>query len=250
MYVGEGRLAKDAIVTMSLIAANTSQIHVGSGILPYRTRNVALLAVTFKTLDQLAPGRMVLGLGGWWEPLATRTGLRNRKPLTAMREIVTVARDLLAGKTVTFHGEFVDVEGIRFDADEDDDARSYPVRIEIGAVRMGMVTLAGEIADGVLLDFLVPVSYTREAVSAAKAGAAKSGRDFYTFGVPQLIATSINDRDPDAAVLDCKAFLAQYLALDVQRLLQERLRRRVLPLRFQVHCHVVVAHGRFGVHLA
>ena len=63
----------------------------GSGILPYRTRNVGLFAVTFKTLDDLAPGRMRMGLGPWWEPLASRTGLPNRKPLKAMREVITVS---------------------------------------------------------------------------------------------------------------------------------------------------------------
>lgn len=212
VWVGEGRLANSALVPMTLIAANTSRIKVGSGILPYRTRNAALLAVTFKTLDDLAPGRMRLGLGPWWEPLATRTGLANRKPLLAMREVITVCRELLAGRTVTFHGEFVDVEDIRFDGPDDDDGKSYAVPIYIGAVRMGMVQLSGEIADGVLLDFLVPPAYNVEAMAAARRGAALSGRSMDTFEVPQLIATSIDEADPASAVDDCRAFLTQYIA--------------------------------------
>ena len=56
IWVGEGRLASNGIIPITLIAAHTKRIKVGSGILPYRTRNVALLAVTAKTLDDLAPG--------------------------------------------------------------------------------------------------------------------------------------------------------------------------------------------------
>lgn len=212
VWVGEGRLANSAIIPMTLIAANTSRVKIGSGILPYRTRNAALLAVTFKTLDDLAPGRMRLGLGPWWEPLATRTGLPNRKPLLAMREVITVARELLAGHTVTFDGEFVQADEIRFDGPADDDGKSYPVPIYIGAVRMGMVALSGEIADGVLLDFLVPPSYNVEAMDAVRRGAARSGRPLDDFEVPQLIACSVDDDDPASAIDDCRAFLTQYIA--------------------------------------
>ena len=47
----------------------------GSGVIPIWTRNVGLLAATFSTLDELAPGRIMLGLGAWWEPLATKVGV-------------------------------------------------------------------------------------------------------------------------------------------------------------------------------
>lgn len=212
VWVGEGRLVTNAVVPITLIAAHTKRIKVGSGILPYRTRNAALLAVTWKTLDDLAPGRMRMGLGGWWEPLATRCGLPNHKPLKAMREVITVTKEMLAGGSVTHHGEFVDVEQVKFDGPSDDDGHAYPVPVYIGAVRMGMCALAGEIADGVLLDFLVPPSYNDLAIEAVQAGAAKSGRSLDDFEVPQLVAVSANDNDPQKAIDDCKEFLTQYIA--------------------------------------
>ena len=212
VWVGEGRLATNAVVGITLIAANTQRIKVGSGILPYRTRNAALMAVTWKTLDDLAPGRMRLGLGGWWEPLATRCGLPNAKPLKAMREVITVTKGMLAGEMVTHHGEFVDVDSVKFDGPTDDDGRAYPVPIYIGAVRMGMCRLAGELADGVLLDFLVPPSYNDLAMAAVRDGAKASGRSLDGFDVPQLIAASIDDDDPQKAIDDCKEFLTQYIA--------------------------------------
>ncbi|HAF67624.1 MAG TPA: LLM class flavin-dependent oxidoreductase [Acidimicrobiaceae bacterium] len=212
VWVGEGRLATNAVVAISLIAANTKQINIGSGILPYRTRNAALLAVTWKTLDDLAPGRMRLGLGGWWEPLATRCGLPNHRPLKAMREVITVVKGMLRGDEVTYKGEFVDVDQVKFDGPTDDDGHSYPVPIYIGAVRMGMCQLAGEIADGVLLDFLVPPSYNDLAMEAVRRGAKISGRSMNDFDVPQLIAASVDDKEPQKAIDDCKEFLTQYIA--------------------------------------
>lgn len=212
IWVGEGRLASNGVIPMTLIAAHTKRVKVGSGILPYRTRNVALLAVTAKTLDDLAPGRIRLGLGGWWEPLATRVGLPNEKPLVAMREIVTVVRQLLAGNEVTFSGEFVNVDRIRFDGASDDDGKAYPVEVHIGAVRMGMCALAGEVADGVLLDFLVPPEYNDDALAAVRRGAERSGRSLDGFQVPQLVAVAANDDDPQQAIDDCKEFLTQYIA--------------------------------------
>ncbi len=212
IWVGEGRLANNGVVPMSVIAAYTKRIKIGSGILPYRTRNPALLAVTAKTLDDLAPGRIRLGLGGWWEPLATRVGLPNNKPLKAMREIITVVRQLLDGQEVTYEGEFVNLDSVKFDGKSDDFGRSYPVEIHIGAVRMGMCALSGEIADGALLDFLVPPSYNDEALVAIQKGAEKSGRSLDNFQVPQLIAVSVNNDDRQQAIDDCKEFLTQYIA--------------------------------------
>lgn len=212
VWVGESRLTVDAMVPISLIAAGTSRIKVGSGVLPYRTRNVALLALAFKTLEMLAPGRIRLGLGAWWEPLASQTGLPNIKPLKAMREIVTVVSNLLKGETVTYQGEFVNVDRIRFDGPSDDERRVYQIPIFIGAVRPRMVELAGEVAEGVLLDFLLPPSYTVAAIKQAELGAKKADKSFCSFQVPQLIGYLADDTHPEDTIKECKAFLTQYIA--------------------------------------
>ena len=212
VWVGESRLTVDALVPITLIAAETKRIKVGSGVLPYRTRNAALIALTFKTLETLSPGRMRLGLGAWWEPLATQTGLPNRKPLTAMREVLTVVKGLLDGKTVTLDGEFVNVRDIRFDGLADDVPKPFDIPLYIGAVRPKMVALAGELCDGVLLDFLLPPSYTVDAMGWIRDAATAAGRNVDAFEVPQLIGFCADDNDPAAAVDTCRAFLTQYIA--------------------------------------
>lgn len=211
LWVGEGRLRRDAVTQLTLAAAATRRAYLSSGIVPFRTRNVALLATTWKTLYQLAPDRVRLGLGAWWEPIASRTGLPTARPLTAMREVVTVLRALLAGREATLAGDYVQVDRIRFDAVEDEAGARYPVPLYLAAVGRRMLALAAEIADGALLDFFLPPSYTREATAVldeTPRGAGLSERP----DRPQLVACCVDDRDPDQALAEMRAVLTRYLA--------------------------------------
>src|SRR6266540_1738786 len=95
VWQAESRMVRDAIVPMAAFAAVTDRIKVGSGVINNWTRNAALIAATFLTLDDLAPDRVICGIGAWWDPLARNVGITRSKPLKAMRECVTVVRDLL-----------------------------------------------------------------------------------------------------------------------------------------------------------
>src|SRR5207302_5485051 len=132
VWQAESRLVREATVPMAAYAAVTDRIKIGSGVVNNWTRNVGLLAATFSTLDDLAPGRVMLGVGAWWDPLAAKVGIRRRKPLQAMREYVEVTRRLLAMENVTFHGEFVRVTDIEIDIVHGERAPKH-VPIYIGA---------------------------------------------------------------------------------------------------------------------
>src|SRR5512139_1118838 len=151
VWQAESRLVRDAIVPMAAYAATTKRIKIGSGVINNWTRNVALTAATFLTLDDLAPNRIICGIGAWWDPLAANVGIERKKPLLAMREHVTVVRDLLAMKRVSLHGEFVNVNEIELYIVHGR-REPRPVPIYIGATGMKMMALAGEIADGELLN--------------------------------------------------------------------------------------------------
>src|SRR6266536_2528420 len=92
VWQAESRLVREATVPMAAFAAVTNRIKVGSGVVNNWTRNVGLLAATFVTLDDLAPGRILLGIGAWWDPLASKVGIQRRKPLRAMRETIEATR--------------------------------------------------------------------------------------------------------------------------------------------------------------
>ena len=104
VWQAESRLVREATVPLAAFASVTERIKVGSGVVDCWSRNPARLAATFSTLDDLAPGRVILGIGAWWDPLAAKVGISRDRPLTMMREVVTVVRALLANQTVSFDG--------------------------------------------------------------------------------------------------------------------------------------------------
>lgn len=209
VWQAESRLVRDAIVPMAAYAAATERIKVGSGVINCWTRNPALIASTFLTLDDLAPDRTLLGIGAWWEPLASKVGVNRRRPLRAMREIVTVVRQLLNAQRVTFHGEFVHVTDIMLDVVY---GRKGPrhVPIYIGATGMKMMELAGEIADGVLLNYLVSPQYNERAMEHLEIGAKRAGRTVDDLDRPQLVVCSV-DHDRKKALDNARKLVTQYL---------------------------------------
>jgi len=209
VWQAESRLVREATVPMAAYAAVTERIAIGSGVVNTWTRNVGLLAATFSTLDDLAPGRVKLGLGAWWEPLATKVGVNRRRTLTCMRETVEATRRLLAMERVTYEGEFVHLDDVEIDIVHGDRSAKH-VPIYVGATAMGMMELAGEIGDGVLLNYLVGPAYNVEAMEHLAIGAARSERTVEDIDRPQLVVCSL---DPDRTVaLDrARELVAQYL---------------------------------------
>src|SRR5437660_11627444 len=81
VWQAESRLVRESTVPLAAFAAVTERIKLGSGVASMWVRNPAFLATTFSTLDDLAPGRVILGLGAWWDPLAAKVGVTRDKPL-------------------------------------------------------------------------------------------------------------------------------------------------------------------------
>jgi len=209
IWQAESRLVREATVPMAAYAAVTSRIKVASGVIPIWTRNVGLLAATFSTLDELAPGRVILGLGAWWEPLAGKVGIDRRRPLRAMREVVEATRRLLAMERVTYHGEFVHLDDVEIDIVHGDRSPKH-VPIYVGATDMQMMELAAEIADGVVLNYMVSPAYNREAMEHLAIGAARAGRSVDAIDRPQLVVCSL-DNDRELALDRSRELLTQYL---------------------------------------
>lgn len=209
VWQAESRLVRDAIVPMAAYAAVTSKIKVASGVINNWTRNIGLLASTFLTLDDLAEDRIICGIGAWWDPLASKVGIERRKPLKAMRETVTVFRELLNMGTVSFKGEFHNVDEIRLDVVH---GRTSPrnVPVYIGATGMKMMELAGEIADGVCLNYLVQPDYNLRAMDALERGAKKAGRSIDEIDRPQLVICSVGE-DRAKALDAARKMITQYL---------------------------------------
>lgn len=209
VWQAESRLVREATVPMAAFAAVTERIAVGSGVVNNWTRNAGLLAATFSTLDDLAPGRVMLGIGSWWDPLARKVGIDRSKPLRAMRETVEAVRRLLAMERVTYDGEFVHLDDVEIDIVHGERSPKH-VPIYIGATAMKMMELAGEIGDGVLLNYLVGPAYNVEAMEHLAIGAARAGRTVDDVDRPQLVVCSLDD-DRSLALDRARELVAQYL---------------------------------------
>ena len=209
VWQAESRLVRDAVVPMAAFAAVTSRIKIGSGVINNWTRNAAVIAATFLTLDDLAQDRIYCGIGAWWDPLAAKVGIQRRKNLLAMREVVTAVRRLLNRERVTFHGEFVQLDDVELDVVH---GRKEPRRVPIyiGATGPKMLALTGEIADGVVLNYLVSPKYNEMAMSQLKIGAKKAGKSVYDIDRPQLVVCSV-DEDRQKALDAARKLVTQYL---------------------------------------
>jgi 5,10-methylenetetrahydromethanopterin reductase len=209
VWQADSRLVRDAVVPMAAFGATTERIKIGSGVVDIWSRNAARLASTFSTLDDLAPGRVICGLGAWWDPLAEKVGIDRSRPLKVMREVVEAVRGLLNNETVSTDGYHVKLDGVELDYVHQE-RRPKHVPIYIGATGMQMMELTGEIADGAVLNYLVSPDYNVRALDALERGAAKAGRTLDDIDRPQLVVCSV-DTDRQAALDGARLLVTQYL---------------------------------------
>lgn len=218
IWQADTRLARDCIVMMSAFLTVTKRLRYGSGVLPIWTRNPAVIAASWSSMWELGGkydgrGRVMLGLGAWWEPIAGRVGVKRERPLLAMREYVESIRQLFTMEEVTYKGEFVNLDRIKLDV-AFSDASPRDIPIYIGATGDKMLEMSGEICDGVVLNYVVSTDYIRHAVSLVEKGAKKVGKTIEDIDRPELLICSLSDEDPQAAMDEGKKLVAYYFATE------------------------------------
>ncbi len=144
--------------------ARTDRLTVGIGILPAVARNPAITAMELATLANLAPGRLVAGIGHGVQDWMDQMGARTPSPLTTLDEVITVVRQLLHGDTVTFEGREVTMREVTLDAAPD---ITPPVLAGVSGPKS--LALAGRIADGVVLAEGAGPTFVRQANASAGA---------------------------------------------------------------------------------
>lgn len=164
----EGLITRDPYVTLAAIAQKTSAIALGTGITNPYSRHPAVTAASIVSLDELSSGRAFLGLGAGGALTLDPLGIEIHKPLTAVRDMIVAARALFNGETVTHDGELFKHVSARIPY-----ARPG---IEIWLAGRGpkMLALGGEIADGVMLDFVYKEKL-EDSIDLIRSGAKKSG---------------------------------------------------------------------------
>lgn len=207
VWVTETRFTRDAITAAAAIAAATTRIGIGTAVVNPFTRGAALTGLTIATLDELAGGRAIFGIGPGSPTVLDRQGLAFDDPLGRLREYVETSRLLLSGDPVTYAGKTVQLRGVRLDF------TPFRARVPVylGVTGPKALALAGEIADGIILNGFVSLDYTRNAVGLARASALAHGRVPESVDIAASLAISV-DADGARAKDAIRPMIAAYLA--------------------------------------
>ncbi len=202
LWVWEDCFLEGGLTTATAALAWSGRLHVGIGLLPVALRNPALTAMEIATVARLFPGRFVPGLGHGILDWMGQVGVRAESPMTLLREHTAAVRDLLHGRRADVDGRYVHLDGVALDWPP-----SPPPPLLVGARGPRTLRLAGELADGVILDSVTTPQELQAARAEVDAGRAVAGRTdpvrvvVYLeppAGLPQdelarLVATAVRD---------------------------------------------------------
>ena len=178
LWVWEDCFTESGIATATAMLATTSRVTVAIGLLPVPLRNVALTAMELATLARLFPGRLTAGIGHGVLDWMGQVGARVESPMTLLREYTAALYALLHGETVTTHGRYVNLDDVTLD---------WPPAVAppllVGGIRPRTVSLAGELADGVIIPGGVSPEEVRASVGHlhSQRGAGRGPADVVVF---------------------------------------------------------------------
>ena len=167
-----GGLGADPVTALVAVGAATGRIGLGTAVTPTYPRHPITLAAQAMAINDLAPGRLRLGVGPSHKPIIEGAyGLPMGKPLAHLREYVTILRMLLWDGAADYSGDYFTVK-IALSAG----VPAPKIPIPISALRPNAFRLAGEIADGAI-SWVTPVDYlTQTGLAQLQAGAEAMGR--------------------------------------------------------------------------
>ncbi|WP_455284510.1 5,10-methylenetetrahydromethanopterin reductase [[Eubacterium] cellulosolvens] len=204
---------RNVYVSLTLAAMCTEKIKLGPGVTnPYMIHPV-MTAQAVASLNEVAPGRVVCGIGVGDKTTLATVGVELQAPLSAIRDSVQIIRDMTSGKASQLEGKAFKVSGARFFFKV-----GNPIPVYVGAQGPKMLALAGEIADGVLIN----ASHKQDienAVKFVKEGAARTGRTMDKIDVTVYTSFSMAE-DPGKAVKAATPVVGYIVAGAPQQLLE------------------------------
>ena len=184
---------RNVYVTLAAAAIYTNKITFGTGVTNPWMVNPVITAQAIATLNELAPGRVVLGMGAGDKTTLEAVGIEMGKPLAAVKEAIDIFRKLTNGEKVAFQGEVFKAAGAKFNFKT---ANKIPVYV--GAQGPKMLEMAGKIGDGVLINASHP-SDIQFAVQMANEGMKQVGKSPADVDITAYTSFSVNE-DPKKAV--------------------------------------------------
>jgi 5,10-methylenetetrahydromethanopterin reductase len=184
---------RNVYVTLTAAAIYTKKIVLGPGVTNPYLVNPIMTAQSIASLDELAPGRVVLGIGAGDKTTLAATGVEMRKPLTAVVETIEIFRRMMERKRVTFEGQVFKAVGTKFNFKP-----KGQIPVYVGAQGPKMLETAGKIGDGVLINASHPkdVDY---AVDRVKKGVNEAGKKLTDIDVTAYTSFSVHKQEEKAA---------------------------------------------------
>jgi 5,10-methylenetetrahydromethanopterin reductase len=203
-WLSEGYHSRSAIVRAAVIAAATRKIKIALGILSPHTRHPALLAMEAASLDEIARGRIVLGIGRVLNALR-KHGFKSGGTGQIIKESTEIIKGLLRGGSMQYEGTrfAISPPGSRLDFEG-----RAEVPVYIGATGPAMLRLSGEYADGVVFNYPCTARFVRYAMPFVEEGLARSGRELSSFEIAAYLLVSV-DEDERKALDAARRFVAR-----------------------------------------
>jgi probable F420-dependent oxidoreductase len=208
----------DCFAPLAVVGMATS-MRLGTAIANVYTRGPATLAMCAAGIAEVAPGRFCLGIGAGSSPIVESwNGGVFRRPATRVRETAQFLRRALAGERVVFRGETFSVDGFRLSRPP-----AQPIPIYVAALRPGMLRVAGEVGDGVILNWLSAADVPKS-VAVVREAARQAGRDPAAVEITARLLIHVDPPGP-ASDPGVRRYVTAYLNVPVYRAFQEWLGR-------------------------
>ncbi len=203
LWLWEDCFCEGGLTTATAALAWTERLQVAVGLLPVPLRNPALAAMEIATVARMFPGRFLPGLGHGVLEWMEQVGARVASPMGLLREYTTAVRDLLHGRTVDVDGRYVHLRDVALDWPP-----ASPPPLLVGARGPKTLRLAGELADGVILDSVLTSDQLRQGVEHVDAGRRAAGRADEPFDAVVFVEVDTTAPDLDARIDESVATLA------------------------------------------
>lgn len=207
---------RDSVTTLMAYAARSERVRLGTGVMPIYSRTPVATAQSFATLDEFSGGRAVIGIGVSHRPIVEGWyGQEIGKPVAEMREYAGVVRAILRGEDPPQGERFG--SGFHFMGYE---ARA-DLPIYVAGLSPGMLRLAGQIADGVMLWLCVPEYIESVVVPMVREGRERAGKGLESFEIVAAVPSAVTS-EPDEARARLSQELVPYFSLPFYRRMLER----------------------------
>jgi 5,10-methylenetetrahydromethanopterin reductase len=172
VWFAENAFARGILPAAAACAIATRSVQINAGVFNPYNRHPTMMAMEIGALDELSNGRASLSIGAGIMSATERMGLSAERPVSALRDALTIVRGLLQGREVDYSGRSYSARKIRLD---------YQSRAHIPVYLAGRgdltVKLSGEAADGLVVSNMCSVEFSGRLAELMRSSRRAAGRD-------------------------------------------------------------------------